>query len=72
LKTLAVLSGIGSNAWTSTKHRAFTRGAIAATSDYFDFQEFNSGDFAGSLPDALGAEALARVLYPDALSHIRM
>jgi len=37
----------------------------AAASDYFDFQEFSSGDFAGALADTLGAETLTRVLYPD-------
>jgi glycogen phosphorylase len=37
----------------------------AAAPDYFDFQEFGSGDFVGALGDTLGAESLTRVLYPD-------
>jgi starch phosphorylase len=37
----------------------------AAAADYFDFQEFSSGDFAGALAETLGAETLTRVLYPD-------
>jgi len=37
----------------------------AATHDYFDFQEFSSGDFVGALAGALGAHTLTRVLYPD-------
>src|SRR5277367_3643076 len=38
-------------------------GAVA--SDYFDFQEFSSGDFVGALAETLSAESLTRVLYPD-------
>src|SRR5499425_3851687 len=37
----------------------------AASPDYFDFQEFGTGDFVGALGDTLGAESLTRVLYPD-------
>ncbi len=37
----------------------------AATRDYFDFQEFSSGDFVGALVGALAAHTLTRVLYPD-------
>ena len=37
----------------------------AAAPDYFDFQEFGSGDFIGALGEKLEAESLTRVLYPD-------
>jgi glycogen phosphorylase len=37
----------------------------AAAPDYFDFQEFASGDFVGALGETLEAESLTRVLYPD-------
>jgi starch phosphorylase len=37
----------------------------AAAHDYFDFQEFSSGDFVGSLVGSLAAHTLTRVLYPD-------
>src|SRR4029077_5412444 len=37
----------------------------AAAPDYFDFQEFSSGDFDGALAGTLAAESLTRVLYPD-------
>ena len=37
----------------------------AVAQDYFDFQEFSSGDFVGALTETLGAESLTRVLYPD-------
>jgi starch phosphorylase len=37
----------------------------AAAPNYFDFQEFSSGDFAGALGETLAAESLTRVLYPD-------
>jgi starch phosphorylase len=37
----------------------------AATHDYFDFQEFSSGDFVGALLGNLAAHTLTRVLYPD-------
>jgi starch phosphorylase len=37
----------------------------AATHDYFDFQEFSSGDFIGALVGNLAAHTLTRVLYPD-------
>src|SRR3989454_8822278 len=37
----------------------------AAARDYFDFQEFSSGDFVGALAETLEAESLTRVLYPD-------
>jgi glycogen phosphorylase len=38
--------------------------AVAAP-DYFDFQEFSSGDFVGALAETLAAESITRVLYPD-------
>jgi starch phosphorylase len=37
----------------------------ATTPDYFDFQQFSSGDFVGALAEALTAETVTRVLYPD-------
>jgi len=37
----------------------------AAAPDYFDFQEFGTGDFVGAVGEALEAENLTRVLYPD-------
>ena len=37
----------------------------AATPDYFDFEEFSKGDFAGALAETLAADSLTRVLYPD-------
>src|SRR5215510_3204846 len=37
----------------------------AAAHDYFNFQEFSSGDFVGALAQTLEAESLTRVLYPD-------
>ena len=37
----------------------------AETPNYFDFQQFSSGDFVGALAEALTAETLTRVLYPD-------
>src|ERR1700686_3270550 len=37
----------------------------AAAADYFDFQEFGTGDFVGALGETLEAESLTRVLYPD-------
>ncbi len=37
----------------------------ASTPDYFDFQQFSRGDFAGALAETLSAESLTRVLYPD-------
>ena len=37
----------------------------AASPDYFDFQEFSSGDFVGALAETLTAESVTRVLYPD-------
>ncbi|HLB89598.1 MAG TPA: glycogen/starch/alpha-glucan phosphorylase [Terriglobales bacterium] len=37
----------------------------AAAPDYFDFQEFGTGDFVGALGERLEAESLTRVLYPD-------
>ena len=37
----------------------------AAAPDYFDFQEFGTGDFIGALASTLEAESLTRVLYPD-------
>jgi starch phosphorylase len=37
----------------------------AASHDQFDFQRFGTGDFVGALAEALTAETLTRVLYPD-------
>jgi starch phosphorylase len=37
----------------------------AAAPDYFDFEQFGSGDFIGALGETLEAESLTRVLYPD-------
>ena len=37
----------------------------AAASNYFDFQEFSSGEFAEAMAETLAAESLTRVLYPD-------
>ena len=37
----------------------------ATAPDFFDFQEFSSGDFVGALAGTLAAESLTRVLYPD-------
>ncbi len=37
----------------------------AAAPDSFDFQEFSHGDFVGAVAEALTAESLTRVLYPD-------
>ena len=37
----------------------------AAAPDYFDFQEFGTGDFIGAVAETLRAESLTRVLYPD-------
>jgi glycogen phosphorylase len=36
-----------------------------ASHNYFDFQEFSSGDFVGALVGSLAASTLTRVLYPD-------
>jgi glycogen phosphorylase len=37
----------------------------AAAPDFFNFQEFSSGDFVGALVGSLAAHTLTRVLYPD-------
>ena len=37
----------------------------AAAADFFDLQEFGTGDFVGALGETLEAESLTRVLYPD-------
>jgi len=37
----------------------------AAAPDYFNFQEFGTGGFAGAVEETLEAESLTRVLYPD-------
>jgi glycogen phosphorylase len=37
----------------------------AATPEFFNFQEFSSGDFVSALAETLSAESLTRVLYPD-------
>jgi glycogen phosphorylase len=37
----------------------------AAAPDFFDFEEFGTGDFIGALGETLEAESLTRVLYPD-------
>jgi starch phosphorylase len=37
----------------------------ATAAHSFDFQRFSGGDFVASIADALNAESLTRVLYPD-------
>ena len=37
----------------------------AASSNYFDFQEFSSGEFAEAMAGTISAESLTCVLYPD-------
>jgi starch phosphorylase len=37
----------------------------AAAPDYFNFEEFGTGDFVGALGETLEAESLTRVLYPN-------
>lgn len=37
----------------------------AASPDYFNFGEFNTGDFVGAIVDRMLAETVTRVLYPD-------
>jgi glycogen phosphorylase len=37
----------------------------ASAPDYFDFQEFGTGDFVGAVGQTLEAETLTRLLYPD-------
>ncbi|HEX6983760.1 MAG TPA: glycogen/starch/alpha-glucan phosphorylase, partial [Planctomycetaceae bacterium] len=37
----------------------------AASPDFFDFGEFNSGDFVGAIVERVVAETVTRVLYPD-------
>ncbi len=37
----------------------------AASPDFFDFGEFNSGDFVGAIVDRVLADTVTRVLYPD-------
>ena len=37
----------------------------ASATDYFDFQQFSSGEFVGALVGSLAAHSLTRVLYPD-------
>ncbi len=37
----------------------------AVAHDYFDFQEFSTGDFVGALVGSIAAQTLTRVLYPD-------
>ena len=37
----------------------------AAAPNFFDFQEFSSGDFVAALAESLAAESITRVLYPD-------
>jgi starch phosphorylase len=37
----------------------------ASSPDYFDFGEFNTGDFLGAIVDRMMAETVTRVLYPD-------
>ncbi len=37
----------------------------AAAPDYFNFEEFGTGDFVAALTGTLAAETLTRVLYPD-------
>lgn len=51
--------GYGGN--TINTLRLWTAGAA----QYFDFQEFSSGDFFGAVAATLEAESITRVLYPD-------
>jgi glycogen phosphorylase len=37
----------------------------AASPDFFDFGEFNTGDFVGAIVDRILADTVTRVLYPD-------
>jgi starch phosphorylase len=37
----------------------------AASSEFFDFGEFSSGDFVGAIVDRILADTVTRVLYPD-------
>jgi glycogen phosphorylase len=37
----------------------------ASSPDFFDFGEFNAGDFVGAIVDKVVAETVTRVLYPD-------
>ena len=37
----------------------------AAAHDYFDFQQFSSGDFVAAVVGGIAANTLTRVLYPD-------
>jgi starch phosphorylase len=37
----------------------------AAAPDFFDFKTFSHGDFVGAVAEALAAESVTRVLYPD-------
>jgi glycogen phosphorylase len=37
----------------------------AAAPEFFDFQTFSHGDFVGAVAEALAAESVTRVLYPD-------
>ena len=37
----------------------------AAAPNYFDFEQFSSGDFIAALADSLSTETITRVLYPD-------
>ncbi|HXZ28363.1 MAG TPA: glycogen/starch/alpha-glucan phosphorylase [Terriglobales bacterium] len=37
----------------------------AAAPDFFDFQEFSSGDFVAAMTESLAADSVTRVLYPD-------
>ena len=41
----------------------------ATASEGFDFQRFSGGDFVASIAEALNAESLTRVLYPDDHTH---
>ena len=53
--------------WWATAARPSTRCACGAPHrpNYFNFQEFSSGDFVGALAETLTAESVTRVLYPD-------
>jgi starch phosphorylase len=37
----------------------------ATSAEFFDFDEFSSGDFVGAVVDRVAAETVSRVLYPD-------
>jgi hypothetical protein len=53
------------NAGSTSLRGTLTEPVTGAALDFFDFQSFSHGDFAGAMAETLGAESLTRVLYPD-------